>query len=85
MRGTTNGNSRGNTEARRRRKAWVMEAWESDWPGRVRCYRCGRALTAAEVTLDRVVPGCQGGGYSRDNIRPACGPCNSLVGGAQRR
>jgi excisionase family DNA binding protein len=32
--------------------------------------------------VDRVVPGADGGGYSRGNIRPSCRPCNSSTGGA---
>lgn len=47
-----------------------------------RCYRCGRLLTVDTVTVDRIIPGCQGGTYRRNNIRPACGPCNSETGGA---
>lgn len=50
-----------------------------------RCYRCGRLLTVNTVTVDRIVPGCQGGTYRRDNIRPACGPCNSSTGAKTRR
>lgn len=49
-----------------------------------RCYRCGALLTVDTVTADRIKPGCQGGTYRRDNIRPACGPCNSITGGAVR-
>jgi hypothetical protein len=49
-----------------------------------RCYRCGCLLTVDTVTVDRIIPGCQGGTYRRDNIRPACGHCNSEVGGALR-
>src|SRR5690242_13516145 len=46
-----------------------------------RCYRCGQLLAVDTVTVDRIVPGCQGGTYRRDNIRPACGFCNSSTGG----
>ncbi|WP_426566408.1 HNH endonuclease [Angustibacter sp. McL0619] len=46
-----------------------------------RCYRCGRLLTVSTVTADRRVPGCQGGTYRRENLRPACGGCNSATGG----
>jgi hypothetical protein len=49
-----------------------------------RCYRCGVLLTVDTVTVDRIKPGCQGGTYRRDNIRPACGPCNSETGGRTR-
>ena len=50
-----------------------------------RCYRCGKLLSVETVTVDRIIPGCQGGTYRRDNIRPACGECNSVTGGALRR
>lgn len=40
---------------------------------------------ARPLTIDRVIPGCQGGRYVRNNIRPACGPCNSETGGSTRR
>jgi hypothetical protein len=49
-----------------------------------RCYRCGALLTVETVTADRIKPGCQGGTYKRSNIRPACGLCNSITGGAVR-
>lgn len=50
-----------------------------------RCYRCGTLLTVETVTADRIIPGCQGGTYRRNNIRPACGTCNSITGGSTRR
>lgn len=50
-----------------------------------RCYRCGSLLTVVTVTVDRVVPGCRGGTYRRDNIRPACARCNSETGAVIRR
>jgi hypothetical protein len=50
-----------------------------------RCYRCGDLLTVETVTVDRIVPGCMGGTYRRNNIRPACGQCNSETGGALSR
>lgn len=109
-RGTTNGNARGSTEDRRRRREWLVETYRANqdlrieqvliggkpfdhptgvWPGlgdpACRCYRCGVLLTVDTVTVDRIVPGCQGGTYRRNNIRPACGPCNSETGGRTRR
>lgn len=47
-----------------------------------RCYRCGSLLTVDTVTVDRIIPGCKGGTYRRNNIRPACAGCNSETGGA---
>jgi 5-methylcytosine-specific restriction endonuclease McrA len=46
-----------------------------------RCYRCGQLLVMSTVTVDRIIPGCKGGTYRRDNIRPACSGCNSETGG----
>lgn len=107
-RGTTNGNVRGSSYDRRRRRAWLMQNYASDVPGFVRCYRCGGFLfnpddhegksriydvhvalgewsTADPLTVDRIIPGCQGGTYRRTNIRPACDLCNSETGGSTRR
>lgn len=107
-RGTTNGNARGGSEDRRRRREWLVQTYRADkdlvvlsWghdrsmPVEVqigteggqpacRCYRCGQLLTTETVTVDRIIPGCQGGTYRRDNIRPACGACNSQTGGGTR-
>lgn len=108
-RGTTNGNARGSSYERRRRREWLVATYRANRDVRVfrssvdpsqppvveqvplgegepacRCYRCGCLLTVDTVTVDRRVPGCKGGTYRRDNIRPACGPCNSETGGALR-
>jgi hypothetical protein len=50
-----------------------------------RCYRCGHLLTVDTVSADRIIPGCRGGTYRRNNIRPACERCQSVVGGGTRR
>lgn len=53
-----------------------------------RCYRCGILLTEDTVSPDRIIPGCEGGTYRRENIRPACEACQSLTGamlGLERR
>jgi 5-methylcytosine-specific restriction endonuclease McrA len=101
-RGTTNGNARGGSDARRRRREWLVETYRADVDAidvryiggdqmvedvalpACRCYRCGILLTVDTVTVDRIIPGCKGGTYRRDNIRPACGPCNSITGGSTR-
>lgn len=83
-RGTTNGNHRGNTKDRARRKAYLLRAYASDVPGHCRCYRCGTLLSAATITVDRIVPGARGGKYVRNNIRPACGKCNSATANAAK-
>jgi hypothetical protein len=47
-----------------------------------RCYRCGRLLTVNQVSPDRIKPGCMGGTYKRENIRPSCDLCQMQTGGA---
>lgn len=98
-RGTTNGNDRGNSYARRRRRQWLMEHYASNVPGFARCYRCGVLLFNPDelpplemlkdyhsvmLSIDRIIPGAHGGTYRRNNIRPCCGPCNSETGGSTR-
>lgn len=104
-RGTTNGNARGSSYARRARREFLVATYradvdlDQDWFGEYlrpigvpigegspacRCYRCGCLLTVDTVTVDRIIPGCRGGTYRRNNIRPACGPCNSETGGGLR-
>jgi len=45
-----------------------------------RCYRCGKLLTLETVTVDRIIPGCKGGTYRRNNIRPSCSDCANKQG-----
>jgi 5-methylcytosine-specific restriction endonuclease McrA len=46
-----------------------------------RCYRCGKLLTLETLTVDRIIPGCKGGTYRRNNIRPSCSDCANKQGG----
>jgi 5-methylcytosine-specific restriction endonuclease McrA len=78
-RGTTNRNARGNTDDRASRRRFLLTKHGDGQT--CPCYRCETTLTEATLTVDRIVPGVQGGRYTRDNIRPACGPCNSETGG----
>lgn len=87
-RGTSNAAVRGSAADRAARRAYLVRTY--GWPeaGIVLCYRCGVPLLQDEdpdapgqaVTVDRIVPGCLGGRYTRDNVRPACGPCNTETG-----
>lgn len=106
-RGTTNGNVRGGSDDRRRRREWLVETYRADVDviaidlfhgpltivvnrgtegaeAACRCYRCGELLTSDTVTVDRIKPGCRGGTYRRENIRPACGRCNASTGATVR-
>jgi 5-methylcytosine-specific restriction endonuclease McrA len=77
---------RGNKYDRRERKLWLLGAKESRMYGMapfggdgtcVPCVHCHMPLTLANLTEDRILPGSQGGRYTRDNIQPSCLPCNS--------
>lgn len=46
----------------------------------VRCFRCGHLLTWETVEVDRIKPGCEGGRYTRNNIRPCCPKDNTYLG-----
>jgi len=73
-----NGNQRGSAEDRRRRTAWLFVTFGVD--GVVTCTFCAVPMLPEDCTTDRIVPGCQGGTYRRDNIRPACKPCQDEQG-----
>ncbi len=45
-----------------------------------RCQYCGVTFEAGELTLDHVVPRCQGGKTSWGNVVAACVPCNRRKG-----
>ena len=81
-RGSSNTNQRGNTAQRRARKHWLLTTYEAaEGPGLVYCYRCAELLDWFTVTIDRILPACDGGTYRLEGIRPACGRCNSVTGG----
>lgn len=69
------GEKRGNSKDRRARKIWMLSP-VSGFGGNgttVPCVFCGHGLGYAEVEADRIIPG---GSYRRDNVQPACRPCN---------
>jgi hypothetical protein len=78
-RGTTNRNARGGSTDRRRRREWLVATFGDGVT--VACTFCPAVLTVDTVSADRITPGCDGGTYRRDNIRPSCVPCNSSTGG----
>ncbi len=91
-RGTTNANSRGSAANRARRRQWLVDVfgWRlPDGTGIVLCYRCSVPLLQDEdpdapgqsLTVDRIIPGCEGGRYVQGNIRPACRLGNESTGG----
>ena len=60
----------------------TVEQWEGIKAAyRHKCAYCGgKETNKRPLTQDHVVPMIQGGGYIRENIVPACGPCNSKKG-----
>jgi 5-methylcytosine-specific restriction endonuclease McrA len=76
------GETRGSAEDRRRRKRWLLATFGDG--SAAPCFSCGVLLGFTELTVDRIVPGLQGGRYVRSNIRPACRRCNCSLGGAMR-
>jgi hypothetical protein len=74
--GRKGGDDRGSAEDRRRRKRYLLDTWGDGTTAP--CAFCKVELTYDTVTVDRFpIPGRKGGRYTRDNIRPACQPCNS--------
>ena len=76
------GEMRGSAQDRRRRKAWLLVTYGDGET--VACWRCGAPLIFGMLTVDRVVPGVDGGRYVRSNIRPACRSCNCRAGAVLR-
>lgn len=85
-RGTTNANSRGSAADRRARKRWLLVEFGDGETALCSFEGCEVVLTFETVTVDRFpTPGCDGGTYRRDNIRPACSEHNSDHGCRIRR
>jgi hypothetical protein len=83
--------ARGSTEDRRRRRTWLLATFSPDLgPNLARCElrlvdTCLDVVDVVTLSVDRLTPG---GPYTRDNIQPACTPCQNHQGGtlgAQRR
>lgn len=89
-RGTSNSNARGGSRDRRARKLWLLATRDPDLgPTLVRCAlqmheHCHGTVTYETMQVDRIVSGLHGGTYRRDNIQPACPPCNHRKGTLER-
>ncbi|AVJ49448.1 HNH endonuclease [Mycobacterium phage Chunky] len=83
--GRCNSAERGSSYARRARKLWLISP-EAGWGGdgeTVPCWDCGVLCELEDLIADRIVPGEDGGRYTRDNIAPHCLLCSCRQG--QRR
>lgn len=78
-RGTSNANQRGSSYSRRIRKQWLLDTFGDGV--KAKCSHCPEVLDSETLTVDRIVPGIEGGTYRRDNIRPSCMKCASKQGG----
>lgn len=72
------GDARGNAQDRRRRKIWLLATFGDG--EKCPCAHCGAELDYDTVTVDRIVPGHEGGRYVRGNIQPSCRPCANRQG-----
>ena len=67
------------TLKRERQKA--RELRKSDWwtnqVGRGFCYYCEAAVAPSELTMDHKTPVIRGGRSTKNNLVPACKPCNN--------
>jgi hypothetical protein len=83
-RGTTNRNARGSVSDRQARKLWLLTTFGDGTSAPCALAvssKCQGTVTVDTITVDRYpVAGVDGGTYRRDNIRPACGPCNAADG-----
>jgi len=61
------------------RKRMKRQVWERD---RGICQLCAREIRPWQTSLDRVVPGAQGGRYALGNVQATCRPCNARKGDA---
>lgn len=73
--GTFGPDLRGNYKDRAARKRWMLKTFGNGKTAK--CVHCGKTVNYDTLTADRIIPGCEGGRYRRDNIQPSCGPCNS--------
>lgn len=78
------GDRRGNNVTRRARRLWVLRTFDPELGDDVaRCRlqlagdRCHGVVDESTLSLDRID---RGGTYRRENIQPACVPCQNTQG-----
>lgn len=72
------GDQRGNVTDRKRRKLWLIDTFGDG--AFVACRYCWITLEYSTLTVDRIVPGRDGGRYIRGNIQASCGGCANRQG-----
>jgi 5-methylcytosine-specific restriction endonuclease McrA len=73
-----NGGARPNSYQRRANRHFLLREFGNGET--CNCVYCGEILDYATIEVDRLKAGADGGGYTRDNIVPACKPCNRRRG-----
>jgi 5-methylcytosine-specific restriction endonuclease McrA len=72
------GDLRGSTTDRKRRKLWLIDTFgDGEF---VACRYCWITMQYPQLTVDRIVPGHRGGRYIRSNIQPSCSLCAARQG-----
>jgi hypothetical protein len=75
--------TRGNSRDRARRRQWLLDHFGDGTTAKCALRlteKCLEIVTLETVSADRIRPGKEGGGYRRDNIQPACMPCQCYQG-----
>ncbi len=67
-------NGRGSPKDRRDRKKWLINTYGDGLA--IPCLYCGQMLDTETLTVERLLPGSNGGRYHHPNIMPACDHCN---------
>jgi 5-methylcytosine-specific restriction endonuclease McrA len=67
-------NGRGSPKDRKARRHWLVNTYGNGET--VPCLYCGCELTSDTLTVERLLPGKNGGRYHHPNIMPACDHCN---------
>jgi hypothetical protein len=83
-RGHSNSNERGGSDARRRRKQWLLDTFGDGVEAPCSEPDCDTMVTFDTIYVDRITPAHQGGTYRRDNIQPHCRYHSCLQGQRMR-
>lgn len=67
---------------RERAKARELRAsqWWKQQVGPGICHHCGNKFLKTQLTMDHLIPVARGGKTSKNNVVPACKPCNQARG-----
>jgi 5-methylcytosine-specific restriction endonuclease McrA len=78
-----NGNVRGSSYARKRRRAFLLNKFGDGETAP--CHECGQLVNDETMVVDRIIPAKFGGRYTRDNIQIHCATCSHRQGAKVRK